>query len=273
MHLERDQRVCLAVAGLIADRRNGGRVTVDAIPEQDERNAQAVEMMARDGVGPIALEHTTIEPFPGSIEASAFLRKVFPRHSIEVPGIDPESWYTLGIRPLTLAGAAKDTDLVRAQITEWMERTAPTLTLSTFRRTERFAESAEGELPLPVFLARTEGVEGSPFNGKVSVGFVPPDDREHLREDRVFRALEAKLPKLLTARPEDGTAVLVLETFDLPLTNPWVVGEALRAASARCDHALPEYVVLIITIDEPLSCVIYDHGTWPDETLTRLTFD
>ncbi|MDZ7734589.1 MAG: hypothetical protein U5R31_17240 [Acidimicrobiia bacterium] len=53
----------------------------------------------------------------------------------------------------------------------------------------------------------------------------------------------------------------MIETGDMSLANPWVISEALQRAAVTCEHPLPDYVVLIITVGDSLAWALYGQGS------------
>lgn len=268
--LERDQLLCLRVAELLADRRGIDLVGVISIPELEDRTNPAVELVVGSTGGRIALEHTTIETFSGQIQAAVYLRKLIPVDPFEVPGLESDSQYTLGLVPSSLEGNAKDTVTVVEALRGWITEAAAALPPEPCLPRDRYIRAPVGRLPIPASLLRSPASEGSPFAGKVMVSFEAPADRETLREARILEALNRKLPKLNAARGPNGLSVLVVETGDLSLANQWLISEALQRAAASCEHELADYVVLVITVGESLAWVLHEQGTWSDERFTKL---
>jgi hypothetical protein len=220
--------------------------------------------------GRVVLEHTTIESFPGQIQAAVYLRKLIPVDPFEAPGLDSNSQYTLGLVPASLEGNAKDANEVGRALREWIIEAAASLLPELCLPRDRVTRAPEARLPIPAMLVRTEAPANSPFAGKVAVSFEAPEDRETLREVRLLDALNRKLPKLNAAADPGGLSVLVIETGDMSLANPWVISEAVQRAAGTCEHPLPDYVVLIITVGESLAWVLHEEGSWPDEHFTKL---
>jgi hypothetical protein len=255
----------------LSRRRGGGTVKVLSVPEREERNKPAIELIVADSVGPMALEHTTVEPFERHIEASSFLSRVFPDpdHVFEVPGLDPACQYQLNVAALELRGNVKDPAVLRAQIEGWITRTAPTLVADPLRPARRHADSGD-ELPVTVGLSRDDTPLGSPYAGKVYLAFTAPQDVERLRVDRLERALRQKCPKLARARLPGGVTVLVIETGDWSVTNSHLVLSALQEATTRVSDPLPDVIVFIVTVGKSHAWVLYQDGAWHDDGFVEL---
>ena len=93
-------------------------------------------------------------------------------------------------------------------------------------------------MPFEVSLYRWPGLDGRLFIGEFS-----PEKLEELRRQRVRLALDAKCPKLLAAKGESRISVLVLESDDIALANPVVIGNALvQGLSSGRETFLTRYI-------------------------------
>jgi hypothetical protein len=86
--------------------------------------------------------------------------------------------------------------------------------------------------------------------------------------DRTRRALDDKLPKLEKARRATiKVTLLVLETADLQLTNPWTVHSDVRRHIEEAQLPAPDHIVLVIeTLDEvpSIAFIFRQNGKWLD---------
>jgi hypothetical protein len=78
--------VCLVALELLAARRGGGRVEICGLPDQSERQQQAVDLIARDQVGEFAVEHTGLDSFPGQRDEGAWLAQALVPLETELSG-------------------------------------------------------------------------------------------------------------------------------------------------------------------------------------------
>ena len=72
-----EQRVCLFAAQHFADGRNGGTISLDAYPDEEERQRPAIDLLAHDSLGPISVEHTLIEPYSAQLHDNKRVVEVF----------------------------------------------------------------------------------------------------------------------------------------------------------------------------------------------------
>ena len=81
--------VCLFAVDDFACSRNGGAVGVDAIPDEEERQALAVDLLCHDQVGDIVAEHTLLEAYEGqlhdNLRAHELLAGAAPRMGLLAP--------------------------------------------------------------------------------------------------------------------------------------------------------------------------------------------
>ena len=112
---------------MIAMRRGSRTPAVLAVPDVEDRNKPAVELIVDDGVGSLAIEHTRIEPFAGLLEANAVAGRLLPERYIARPELELGSAYELAIGANDLTRAAKHIPDLRESLLRWVEQVVPTL--------------------------------------------------------------------------------------------------------------------------------------------------
>lgn len=199
-----------------------------------------------------AVEHTRIESFEEQIAGSKRLLNLVAPLESELPGLLPSGHYDL-ILPAGAAGSVpgRNVEAVRKAIAVWVVGTAPRLALRP--------DDEEIEDPVRSVTAQPPGVpfevtlQRTPSEGGVVIyasGFIPPE-LEHRRRERVRKALDAKLPKLLAAKHKFGaTSILALESDDIALANRALIGVAL-VEELRGRSDAPDWIYLFVT-DRPL---------------------
>lgn len=252
----RDQRIALAVAQLIADRRGGGKARVVRIPEHEDRTNPVVELVTEDAVGMLAIEHTLIESYTGQIndgfEVGCFEE---PLRAALLNDLPEGSRFDLSLAIRGAKGVRPSATNVAA-VAEWVRATVPTLADGRPGVDgAHFASVGPPTLPFEASLYRWPQRLGSSLP-TFSVRLATPADLEAHRVRRVGIALDKKLPKLATAARDGIEGVLVLESEDWQLANNGAILEGVRTASAGRDAELPAWIVLWVTLGESATAVV-----------------
>lgn len=101
--------------------------------------------------------------------------------------------------------------------------------------------------------------------GTLSFRFIPPDDPEGPRADRLRRAFSEKCPKLQACKAKEARTVLVLESSDSGLGSFEFRGSLLPSLLAGCTNA-PDEVFLVETCVDLwwVWLLKRDEGHWPE---------
>ena len=197
------------------------------------------------------------------------MAKIFPRGRIELPKHPQAGHYMLGVRPGALAavpfGARSRVEptlaaWVREHLHDvpWPHRPGTPILLGGSDPTIPFEWALWRVLPDSVGLV-------GPYARLIQISYLRPLALEAMRTERLTRALDYKLPKLLAAPDGCRRSVLVLEERDTALSSPMDVSRALELAAAGRD--LPDVIYLLNTrMGDPLLCVIWEHGQWAHQT-------
>lgn len=259
-----DARLSFAAGQFVANHRQGGVVTLVARPELEERTLRSVELVMRDHVGELAIEHTRIEAFEGQIvdplEIAPYADGLEHRIDDRLP---PGSRFEL-VLDVGAASGVKPSAARLDRIADWVALEAPGLVDGRPGvQGGHMVKAAPPDLPFPATLSRWPVADGSALPA-FSVRTWRPEDLEERRLTRVSRALADKLSKLLTARSGGREALLVLESNDIQLSNAWSIAEAVRE-SAGGFAELPEWIVLVESeTDPPSGWIIRAEGAWRD---------
>lgn len=264
--LDRDQAIALAVARLIAAERGGGQVQICAIPERDDRNNQAVELITCDAVGTLAIEHTRIEAFRKQIQDDTQIQPYAEQLPAILAGRLPAgSRYELIFDIRGVNGTKPEQKALNA-IVAWVIATAPLLEDGCPGINGRHVMTGEPpDLPFTITLVRwPEWI--SKRDPGVSIGRWYPQDLEQQRKERLGDALCSKLPKIAVAEANGHSGVLILESNDIALSNSTAIYTALLAAAEkRAD--LPPWIVYWEQVCEPASVSIFrSNGEWVEES-------
>lgn len=242
-YMDRDQLIALAVAELIAAQRGGGQVVVVALPDRDDRTNPAVELIAADAVGTLAIEHTLIEPYPGQIQDNHQIRPYAQTLPTMLAGRLPAgSRFDLNL-DVRVVNGIKPTQETLDAIAEWAVAIAPLLEEGRPGIGGRhMARNGPPDLPFPITIARWPH-DVDDVLPELSIGWWRPPDLEERRRERLSVALRKKLPKITAAEAEGHQGVLVIESDDIQLSNFVDIRAALLAAAEKVDDPLPSWIV------------------------------
>lgn len=239
--------LCAGAVAFLSERR---RETIRPIerPDVEERQREAVELVAEGPSGRFVFEHTRIESFPNQIaDGKAFILLLEPLET-DLVGSLPPGTYELIIPP----GAASqlrrnDFGPVRTAIAEWAVSRGRTLALGPDDDDNPDAPWSISERPANVPFDVT--LQRTPPDNRVVVfvaRFSPPT-LEKARRARIETALERKCPKLAAAkRAHRATSVLILESDDVALANRHAVSASvIEEVERRQDE--PDIILLVET--------------------------
>lgn len=267
--LERDQLIALMVAEKDAELRQTGPVRVIVWSDTVDRDRPAVELCAADDRGEIVVEHTRIESYPGQVDDRAAMARIFPRGGIELPEYPPAGHYTLGVRPGALSAVPfVARSRVVPTLVQWVTTHIEDVPWPPKPGNPIYLAGSDPTIPLEWALWRmlpdSVGLVG-PYARVIQIGYLRPPTLEAMRTERLTRALDSKVPKLLAAAAGRRRSILVLEERDTVLSSPMDVSYALEAAASGRD--LPDVIYLLNTrMGDPLLCVIWQHGQWAHQT-------
>ena len=249
----------------------------------------------KDGVGPpvdlrlklgtekYAIEHTRIESFENQIGTVVVANRIM-RH-IKTNILDPfpsPAYYELQFpTDVSLPRGKPRRDRALNDLVEWVRANEKIL---RERNSTRF-------LPLRNPYMANDSIRGAPAGfdcefellhwpiaplirrtpGTLSFRFIPPDDLEIPRTDRLRQAFSRKCPKLEACKAEGARTVLVLESSDSGLISFEFRSDLLPSLLAECANA-PDEIFLVETCADlwwvwPLK---RDDGHWPDTGMPEL---
>jgi len=227
--------------------RIGEPITLIDRPEQDTRNAEAVEQRWASASHRYAVEHTRIESFEGQIGSERSLGPLLLPIEQRLAGLVPGSF------EISVSEGAAVTKPKRAaaqdEICRLVLEAAPTMEVKD-RRT-----LTSNALPFPMELVRRHA-DGSEVSPRYVIG-----DLSRRRRERIARAFDDRWPKLRAAAVDGYESVLLFESNDIQLADAFAILEAVKdVLMTRADR--PDVIVLVDTEVPPWSAWIYrDHTT------------
>jgi hypothetical protein len=245
MKTKHEKAVCKIIADFIANRKNQVIRRTD-YPDEKERNTPAVDMLIECSGVEIVLEHTKIESYSEQIADGCRIKKLLGPIKSKLEGQLPLPGHYVLSTAIGAVKGAKQSKLIRERIIEWIEEKAPLLKIgSPDVAPEHYIREKPTGVPFEVTLCRWPGRDG-----KFSLGLFAPEALEDMREKRISKALEEKCPKLCKAKGSNRISILLLESDDISLANPFLISRALvKEIASRPD--VPDEIYLVETEIKP----------------------
>ncbi len=289
--MSNEGKSCDAVVKCIEQRTGESRTDIRC-PETD-RVGPPVELRLKIGTQEYAIEHTKIEAFEDQISRGVSLESLVGPVKKALSGKLPGPGFCTMIFPRDRKLVVKKTSLKKCQqsLEVWVRENA----LHLYRRVQ---ERIGGESVVPHKYYR-DSITGKPSgfsyaiklscrftgppsaqeSGRLGAGRWAPGNKEleDLRAHRLGRALFQKIPKLWRCKSEGARTVLVLESDDIALTEPSLVGDALIGLQEEFAAELP-FPDEIYFVDTALSegpwwvwLMKYEGKRWSLEDWTKST--
>lgn len=235
-------RCCDAVLRILEAEHGEQRTKV----VRDTPTQRGIEVTCYIGSQHYAIEHTLIEPFPDNQRDDILFGGVFDAE-FEAGLADllkPNLAYTITVEVYAFNSfSKKQLASARAALLAWARGAVFRLQEPPREqgRTETRIHAEPPETPVRVTLAchHSSAIGGRLFPQRFS-----PQDLESLRDARLLKALEDKGPKLNAARVGDTRTVLIVENFDIAITNEGIVSEAFDRLCAQVQYA-PDDIYLV----------------------------
>lgn len=208
------------------------------------------------------MEHTLIESYLEQISDNHQFDNLFEPLKNELSGTLPApGHYILCVKTGAVKGI-KNESWVRKNLSQWLREKAPVLKLRSPSQPSNFyiREMPQG-VPFEVALYRFPGKDGEFF-----ISFFSPENLEEERRVRIRKALDDKCPKLLAARGNDKTSVLVLEYNDISLGNYVDIGNVLVQELSLRQNDIPDEIYLVWTGEKQTAVIVLKEGLhiWPN---------
>jgi hypothetical protein len=235
---EHEAGVCDFVREIL-EQRTGESLAISGFPDTENRPSQAVEQLWDGPSHRYAVEHTRIESYTRQIENNTQIERLLlpVRQALEsnLPGT-----FVLSVR----AGEVKLARSKHRRAQEEMIRLILSEAVTMGIDEKRLIQSPS--LPFSFALHRRHAL-----NSTLLLHCLIEGDSDGLRIERVKRALADKCPKLLsTAKVDNRTSVLILESDDFQLANAFAIFAALNALLPTLPET-PDIIVLVETDGSP----------------------
>lgn len=243
MKNEHEKEVCEAIVDFIVNRKN---LTIKEIrfPDEEIRNAEAVDILVHCVQTNIIIEHTRIESYPEQIGEDIRVKKLIGPVIKKLDGKMPKpGHYRLCLHVGAVKGVKyKDSTKLQLALEDWIIKKAPTLEIGSPNTAPcHYVKEKPDGVPFEVTLYRWPCRDG-----RICCSLVCSDDLEQQQIQRIQRALRDKCPKLQDAKNSNNISILVLELNDIFLGNyTWVAKNVIRDLDNRQD--IPDDIYLIMT--------------------------
>jgi hypothetical protein len=216
-----EENACKAFIKILEEIKGATYIIVDR-PDKKNRNTPDVDFILapkdEDGQSPrIAVEHTIIEAHDKQIAYVNQLHDVVEKINRRCQGKLPtDRYFSLSISPALVMGTKVEIDQLIEEMSCWVLNVAETSTVSQFNQfgkwVSRFYKGHKAWL--------TCGDTFSGRNGNIGMMSTSPENAEKERRDRFRRAIEEKLPKLVTYKEKGFATALLLEDVTFSHRNP-----------------------------------------------------
>jgi hypothetical protein len=241
MKKEHEKKVYKIVLDLIHKRK---RIKPNHVrfPDEEERNKEAVDVLAEYAGGRIVIEHTVIESYIGQRDDySRIIKLLKPLEKTLENELPKPGHYSLTINVGATKGA-KNTDSIRNNLIVWIKATAPLLKIGSPRTApDHYRQEKPQGVPFEVTLYRFEG-----NNGKFFIMLNCPKDVETQKKARLEIAFKRKCPKLAKAKQDKDISILLLEMNDISLGNIASVAQDVQDILPKQSN-IPDEIYLIRT--------------------------
>lgn len=238
MKNEREKIICETVLREVIAKRKKMQILDLSYPDENEREEEAVDLLAKTDKCKIVLEHTRIESYSGQIDSIHRAKKLFDPIKKQLDGKMPSpGHYELSFDIHKTKGAT-DTEKIQNVLINWIKKTAPILEIGSSEvAPAHYKEEKLKNVPFEVSLYRWPD-EDRRFR---YVACIPKYDNKKA----IQTSLEKKCPKLNKAKSKETTSILLFELNDLSLGNHITVRKALSQINGRSD--IPDDIYLVRT--------------------------
>ena len=200
----------------IIEEIKGVTYTIVCRPEEKNRNTQDVDFIlapeGENGRSPkIAVEHTIIEAHENQFLYANQFCNIVKEIDRKCQGKLPIDYYfSIEAPPSLIVGMSKkNIEQFVEEMASWIHNVAKSLT--TNQRISQLYNNQKVSLWCPGSNVK--------FNGTVAMMSLRPEDAEKESRDRFRRAIEEKLPKLITYKEKGFTTALLLEDVSFSHSN------------------------------------------------------
>jgi hypothetical protein len=243
-----ERQACAGALRVLEVRRNE-QIGIVSEPDRNERQHEAVEIVAASARVRFVLEHTRIESFPEQILDGKQFTDLLSVLETSLPSHLPPGTFEVLIHPRAAGTVPRNQQtVVRDAIARWVLQTAPTLKLGPDDDSRDDDDpwsvtEAPPDVPFEVTLQRTPPEDKT----LLYIARFSPADGDDARRQRIRTALDRKCPKLFQAKmAEDALSVLILESDDIALANRHVISEAVVAEIQQRPDT-PDVILLVET--------------------------
>ncbi len=244
---------------------------------EDQQHSAPVEWVFALGEIQYVLEHTIVEPFEGHTKSGVdFVNFINPIVEKLTPNLPCPAIFTLTFDDkVTMPMSPKERIKLQNATITWFHHFA-TVLCGRLKQAQTDLENRQDEelftigsiepakVKLHLSISRDYSVP-TESRGKLFPARFSPDDTEPLRQTRIARAMEKKLPKLMKWQAGAARTILILEYGDIALSNHIVILEAVERTLINITTKPNEIWLVSTAIDTAwfVHCLIKDGNSLP----------
>lgn len=213
---------------------------VEQRPDRDNRNNKDIDFVLYcEGQPRIAVEHTSIESFEGQ-RTFGQIHLQFTEKIVQLLDVPGNTYYKLCCPTEMYEDLEKkDRDALAQTIAEWASHN-----MKLLKPHGRMNSLQLMNGKYTIWLG--QGSNYPPLNGKVLPALMAPKEMDESRKQRIDRALSDKLPKLQPYKQKGMLTFLILEDWDISLSNADLIKNLLLRIKQNYIDQLP-YGILQVT--------------------------
>ena len=222
--------------------RGGTFYTIERRPDKENSNSKDIDfVMGCPGQPRIAVEHTSIESFEGQLSIG-FMHADFVNEIARQINIPSSTYYKLNIPvEMYIEAARKDRDSLITTIANWINFSMPNLKPHG-RQTKIDVLGGKYAIWLG------QGGSHPNLDGKLIPSLIAPKELESARKERIARALSSKLPKLIPYGTNGMLTFLLLEDWDISLSNSQIIKDVVLKVRREYREAMPYAMVQVTSV-------------------------
>jgi hypothetical protein len=231
---------------------------VDKRPDRENRNSKDIDfVLSCQGKPHVAVEHTSLESFEGQREIAAihfaFVNEISKRLSL------PQDTYFKLACPIEMYRhlPRKRRQLYETKIVQWI-----TSSIHLLKPHGRMIQLPIENGKYILWLGR--GGSHQNLNGRLLPSMVAPTNLDTERNQRIDRALNAKLPKLLPYQQKGFLTYLLLEDWDISLSNSQLVKNGVLKLKKKYSNILPYSIIQMTSYNDHIveAWIVKENKKW-----------
>lgn len=222
-----EKKVIQGFIDYLCDESNIVRIAISFCPDEIDRENEAIDAIAEGSGLKLAIEHTSVDSYPGQRMHDARFHKIITSVKDELQG-EFDDYILLGVSPSSIPKGS-ELDKLKPILRSWLKTNIPKLPYCT-----KMEKHYVTDLPFPISVYKRKS-EQSMFYAPGSA----PDLAERGFEELLSTKITKKLKKLMPYKDRGYTTILLIENKDIAFMNTGIMIEGVAGAMAM----LPEMTV------------------------------